>query len=164
MRAVIQRVSSASVKVDGKTVGEIQQGLAVLLGVMEGDGEAEAAYLAKKLTELRIFTDENDKMNLSVQDIDGGILILSQFTLGADCSHGRRPSFTRAARPETAEALYLRFIREVRDRFPGPVETGVFGADMKFSLVNDGPVTILFDTDEMRSGSSAPHTPNSAIV
>ncbi len=149
MRAVIQRVLEASVTVDGQVTGQIGQGLAVLLGVMEDDTEAEAVFLAKKLCELRIFTDENDKMNLSVQDVKGGILIVSQFTLGADCSHGRRPSFVRAARPEAAERLYDFFTQCVKEQFAGPVERGVFGADMAFRLHNDGPVTILFDTDEM---------------
>ena len=150
MRAVIQRVAEASVAVEGKITGQIEKGLAVLLGVMEGDGPAEADLCAKKLVELRIFEDENEKMNLSVSDMGGGILILSQFTLGADCSHGRRPSFIRAARPEQAIPLYERFIKSVKERFSGPVETGVFGADMKFRLLNDGPVTILFDTDEWK--------------
>lgn len=149
MRAVIQRVTEASVTVDGKITGQIGHGLAVLLGVMEGDTEAQAEFLAKKLCELRIFTDENDKMNRSVQDVQGGILVISQFTLAADCSHGRRPSFIRAARPEQAIPLYEHFIACCREYQSGPVETGIFGADMAFRLCNDGPVTILFDTDEM---------------
>lgn len=150
MRAVIQRVSEASVTVEGAVAGQIGTGLAVLLGILEGDGPAETELCAKKLVELRIFEDENEKMNLSVSDVKGGILILSQFTLGADCSHGRRPSFIRAARPEQAVPLYEHFIAAVRERFSGPVETGIFGADMKFRLLNDGPVTILFDTDEWK--------------
>lgn len=149
MRAVIQRVAEASVIVDGKITGKIQKGLAVLLGVMEGDTKAQAEFLAKKLCELRIFTDEADKMNLSVSDISGSVLIISQFTLGADCSHGRRPSFIRAARPEEARTLYEYFVDCVRKKFDGSVETGVFGAHMEFHLVNDGPVTIWFDTEEM---------------
>ena len=149
MKAVIQRVREASVTVEGQITGQIQQGLAVLLGVMDGDGPAEAEFLAKKLVELRIFVDENDKMNRSVADVDGGILVISQFTLGADCSHGRRPSFIRAARPEIARELYEHFLECVRGQFHGPVGTGVFGAHMDFRLWNDGPVTILFDTDEM---------------
>lgn len=150
MRLLIQRVSHASVTVDGRVTGEIEQGLAVLLGVMEGDTEAEAELLAKKLVELRIFTDENDKMNLSVSDVNGGILIISQFTLGADCSHGRRPSFIAAARPETAIPLYERFIECVKERFDGPVGTGVFGAHMEFELCNSGPVTIWMDTEDWK--------------
>ena len=154
MRAVIQRVSRASVTVDGTVTGRIGAGLAVLLGVMEGDTAAEAELFAKKITQLRIFTDADDKMNLSVTDIAGGILIVSQFTLGADCSHGRRPSFIRAARPETAVPLYEYFIACVRDLFAGPVETGIFGADMQFELCNDGPVTIWMDTQEWKNDKS----------
>lgn len=150
MRILIQRVSRASVKVDGEVTGEIGQGLAVLLGVMEGDTRAEAELLAKKLVELRIFTDENDKMNRSVTDVGGGILVISQFTLGADCSHGRRPSFIQAARPETAIPLYEYFLDCVRERFSGPVGTGVFGAHMEFELCNSGPVTIWMDTEDWK--------------
>ena len=149
MRAVIQRVREASVTVEGRVTGQIGQGLAVLLGVLEGDPREEAACLARKLVELRIFTDEADKMNRSVTDVGGGVLVISQFTLGADCSHGRRPSFIRAARPDAANELYEYFLECVRSQFSGPVETGVFGAHMDFRLWNDGPVTILFDTAEM---------------
>ena len=149
MRALIQRVSYARVSVDGKVTGEIGEGLAVLLGVMEGDSEKQAEFLAGKLCGLRIFTDENDKMNRSVSDVGGGILIISQFTLGADCSHGRRPSFIKAARPEAAEHLYEYFVECVKGQFDGPVGTGVFGAHMEFELLNNGPVTIWFDSDEM---------------
>lgn len=149
MKAVIQRVASASVTVEGAVTGQIDRGLAVLLGVMEGDTRAEAELLAKKLVELRIFTDANDRMNLSVTDVGGGILVISQFTLGADCSHGRRPSFIRAARPECAKELYEYFVACVKERFSGPVGTGLFGAHMELRLLNDGPVTILFDTDEL---------------
>ena len=149
MRAVIQRVREASVTVEGRVTGQIGQGLAVLLGVLEGDTREEAAFLARKLVELRIFTDEADKMNRSVTDVGGGVLVISQFTLGADCSHGRRPSFIRAARPDAANELYEYFLECVRSQSSGPVETGVFGAHMDFRLWNDGPVTILFDTAEM---------------
>lgn len=149
MRAVIQRVEKASVTANGKFNGEIGKGLAVLLGVMEGDTEKEAEFLAKKLTELRIFTDENDKMNLSVQDVGGEILIISQFTLGADCSHGRRPSFINSAKPPVANELYEHFVKSVDSIMGVPSKTGVFGASMKFELINDGPVTIIFDTVEM---------------
>lgn len=150
MRAVIQRVKNASVEIDGKVNGEISNGLAVLLGVMESDTKKHADFLAKKLVELRIFTDDNDKMNLSVKDINGEILIISQFTLGADCSHGRRPSFIKAAKPPIANELYEYFVDQVKLLQNNDVQTGIFGADMKFSLLNDGPVTIIFDTDEMR--------------
>lgn len=149
MRAVIQRVTEASVTVDKTVTGQIQTGLAVLLGVVEGDTPAQAELLAKKTCELRIFTDAADKMNLSVQDVGGGILVVSQFTLAADCSHGRRPSFIRAARPDVAIPLYEYFVDCCRRFQPGPVETGIFGADMAFRLCNDGPVTIWLDTDEM---------------
>lgn len=149
MRAVIQRVREASVTVEGRVTGQIGQGLAVLLGVLEGDTREEAAFLARKLVELRIFTDEADKMNRSVTDVGGGVLVISQFTLGADCSHGRRPSFIRAARPDVANELYEYFLECVRSQFSGPVKTGIFGAHMDFRLWNDGPVTILFDTAEM---------------
>lgn len=148
MRAVLQRVSRASVVIDGAVHGAIGAGLLILLGVCEGDTEAQADYLADKCVGLRIFTDENDKMNLSVGDIGGSLLIISQFTLYGDCKKGKRPSFIRAARPETAIPLYEHFV--ARCRASGlPVETGTFGADMKVELLNDGPVTIIMDTDEM---------------
>lgn len=149
MRAVIQRVSRASVEIEGKINGEIGNGLAVLLGVMEGDTKNHAQFLAKKLVELRIFTDENDKMNLSVKDVNGEVLVISQFTLGADCSHGRRPSFINAAKPAVATEIYDYFVEQVKLLQNNNVQTGIFGADMKFSLLNDGPVTIIFDTNEM---------------
>ena len=149
MKAVIQRVREASVTVDGRIVGQIGSGLAVLLGVVQGDTQAQADILAKKIVELRIFTDEQDKMNRSLLDIGGQALVVSQFTLAADCSHGRRPSFTLAARPEQARALYESFVSRVQQLCGQPVETGVFGADMAFALVNDGPVTICLDTDEL---------------
>ncbi len=149
MKAVIQRVREASVTVDGRVVGQIGSGLAVLLGVVQGDTQAQADILAKKIVELRIFTDEQDKMNRSLLDIGGQALVVSQFTLAADCSHGRRPSFTLAARPEQARALYESFVSRVQQLCGQPVETGVFGADMAFALVNDGPVTICLDTDEL---------------
>ena len=145
MRGVIQRVSAASVTVDGETVGEISSGLAVLVGVEEGDTEADANALADKLVGLRIFADEEGKMNRSVADIGGAMLIVSQFTLLADVRKGRRPSFVRAAQPDVADPL----VRVVADRVAGhglPVETGEFGAHMHVSLVNDGPVTILVET------------------
>lgn len=149
MRALIQRVSRASVTIDGAVHGAIGRGFLVLLGVTEGDTEADARYLADKCVGLRVFTDENDKMNLSLADVGGGLLIVSQFTLYGDCSHGRRPSFTAAARPDTAIPLYEAFVARCRESGL-PVETGEFGADMKVELLNDGPVTLWMDTAEMR--------------
>lgn len=149
MRAIIQRVAHASVTIDGAVHGKIGPGLLILLGVSEDDAEEDARYLADKCAGLRIFTDENDKMNLSAADIGGGLLVISQFTLYGDCRRGKRPSFVRAARPEKAILLYEAFL--ARCRASGlPVETGEFGADMKVELLNDGPVTILMDTDEMK--------------
>ena len=148
MRAVIQRVSSASVSIGGRTVGAVGTGFLILLGVTHGDGEREADYLAAKCAALRVFRDSEDKMNLSLKDVGGGALVVSQFTLYGDCRKGNRPAFVAAARPETAAPLYQRFIQKLREAGV-PVETGEFGADMEVSLCNDGPVTILMDTDEM---------------
>lgn len=145
MRAVLQRVSSAAVVVEGQTVGEIGPGLLVLLGVEGGDGEADAVSLADKTAQLRIFEDSGGKMNLSVADVRGGLLVVSQFTLLADCRQGRRPSFTGAAPPEEANRLYERFIARLREQGL-PVATGIFQASMEVRLVNQGPVTILLDT------------------
>lgn len=150
MRALLQRVLKADVSVNGATAGKIGQGLLVLLGVMEGDGEDETRYLADRVCGLRIFEDENGRMNKSVLDIDGEVLVVSQFTLAADASHGRRPSFISAAKPDAANALYEQFAAEISAIMQKPAPTGVFGADMKVSLVNDGPVTIWLDTEEMR--------------
>lgn len=147
MRAVIQRVTSASVKVDGKVVGKIGHGFLVLLGVMEGDTKAHAELMAAKTANLRIFCDENDKMNQSVLDIDGEILVVSQFTLCADVKKGNRPSFTPSAAPEDANRLYEYYMDCLKQNGVRTVEHGIFAADMEVSLVNDGPVTILFDTD-----------------
>lgn len=147
MKAVIQRVSRASVTVDGAAVGEIGRGYLILLGVMNGDRAEEAALLAKKCAELRVNEDENGKMNRSLLDIGGEALVVSQFTLCADVSHGRRPSFTPSAPPQEAERLYLLFCSELQKNGVKNVQTGEFGADMQVSLVNDGPVTILYDTD-----------------
>ena len=155
MKAVIQRVSSSSVCVDGETVAQIGNGYLLLLGVVEGDTEKEMKLLASKTAGLRIFTDENGKMNLSVLDVGGEILVVSQFTLCADVSHGRRPSFTPSAAPETAERLYLAFCEELKSLGVKAVRHGVFGADMKVSLLNDGPVTILFDTDLWKKEAKA---------
>lgn len=146
MRIVVQRVREARVEIAGETVGRIGQGLLLLVGIAEGDTVAEVELLAKKVAQLRIFADEAGKMNRSVQNIEGGVLSVSQFTLYGDCRKGNRPSFVNAARPETAEPLYDTLNQLLRTQYGLPVETGRFGADMQVSLVNDGPVTILMDT------------------
>lgn len=151
MRALIQRVARASVTIDGAVHGSIGQGFLVLLGITDGDTADDAVYLADKVVRLRVFTDEDDKMNRSLADVGGGILIVSQFTLYGDCKKGNRPSFTAAARPETAIPLYEAFIARCRESGL-PVETGEFGADMKVDLLNDGPVTLWMDTAQMRCG------------
>ena len=148
MKAVIQRVSEASVTVDGKIMGQIGKGFLVLLGVMNEDTEKETELLAKKVAEIRIFTDENDKMNLSLSQVDGEVLAVSQFTLCADIRKGRRPSFIPSAPPERANRLYELFCDELLKNGVRNVEKGVFGADMKVSLLNDGPVTIVMNTDD----------------
>ena len=145
MRAVIQRVSEASVSVDQQTVGAIGQGLMVLLGVAQGDTSQEAKSLAEKTAGLRIFEDDAGKMNRSVEDINGSLLVVSQFTLLGDCRKGRRPGFTDAAPPELADQLYEEYVAALRSRGLD-VATGVFRADMQVALVNDGPVTMLLDS------------------
>ena len=144
MRALIQRVSEASVTVDGEVIGEIGPGLLILVCAMQGDTDAQADKLATKIAKLRIFKDEADKMNLSLLDTGGGALVVSQFTLAADTSRGNRPGFSTAAPPEEGERLYEYFARAVAEQGI-PVATGRFGADMAVSLVNDGPVTIWMD-------------------
>lgn len=152
MRALIQRVAEASVTVDGRTVAAIGRGFLVLLGVTHSDGEAEAAWLARKVAGLRVFDDAEGKMNLSLADVGGAVLVVSQFTLYGDVRRGRRPSFTAAARPEHAEPLCDRFVELLRAEGL-PVAVGVFGALMQVRLVNDGPVTLWLDTAElMREG------------
>ena len=148
MRAVLQRVRRASVTIDQETVGEIGNGILLLLGISERDGKEEVAYLAEKCVGLRIFEDSEGKMNRSLADVGGKMLIVSQFTLYADCKKGKRPSFTGAARPEHAIPLYESFVETVEEKGIN-VQTGVFGADMLVSLENDGPVTILLDTEEI---------------
>lgn len=150
MKAVIQRVLKAKVTVDGEITGEISQGFLVLLGVQVGDTEDDMKLLAKKTAGMRIFTDENDKMNLSLDQIDGEVLVVSQFTLCADTSHGRRPSFISSAKPEIANDLYIKYCQELRELGIKKVATGIFGADMKVELINDGPVTIIMDTNEWK--------------
>lgn len=147
MRAVVQRVTKSSVCVDGELKGSIQKGFNVLLGVMQGDTEAEARVLADKITKLRVFEDAEGKMNLSVTDIDGEILCISQFTLCADLKKGNRPSFFPSAPPEEAKALYDKFCVMLSENGIKKVDKGVFGADMKVEISNDGPVTIIMDTD-----------------
>ena len=147
MKIVVQRVKNAKVDVEGKTVGKIDTGFLVLLGVTHEDSEEQADYLAKKLCNLRVFTDENDKMNLSLKDVNGKLLIVSQFTLYADCTGGNRPSFTNAAKPDKAEKLYEYFCKQCEEKYNIEVEKGIFGADMKVELLNDGPVTIIMERD-----------------
>ena len=149
MRAVLQRITSAQVKIEGEIKGECQQGFLVLLGVKQGDTEKEADFLANKVANLRIFSDENDKMNLSLLDIEGEALVISNFTLYADCSHGRRPNFLNAEKPQKANELYEYFCTRLKEQGVKSVEKGEFGADMKVSLLNDGPVTIILDTEEI---------------
>jgi D-aminoacyl-tRNA deacylase len=146
MRIVIQRVSEAKVKIDGNTVGEIKKGLLVFLGIEHVDAEMDADYLIQKLIHLRIFGDDEGKMNLSVSDISGNLLIVSQFTLFADTKKGNRPSFIRSARPEQAIPLYDYFLSQLNKSFSGKIEKGVFGANMQVELINDGPVTIILDS------------------
>lgn len=150
MKAVIQRVTGASVTVDGKTVGKIGQGYLVLLGVMEDDSEYDAEIMAKKTAALRIFTDSEDKMNMGLLDIGGDVLAVSQFTLCADVKKGNRPSFTHSAPSDRANALYELYCKKLFENGVRKVEKGVFGADMQVSLVNDGPVTILYDSEIWR--------------
>ena len=149
MRALIQRVSHASVTVEGECVGKIEKGLLVLLGVGPQDTEKQADFLAEKCANLRTFVDENDKMNLSLLDIGGEMLVVSQFTLYADCRKGRRPSFVNAAAPAEADRLYEYFQQSVKNAGVAKVEHGKFGASMQVELLNNGPVTIMLDTDEI---------------
>ena len=146
MKLVVQRVKHAEVKVEGNSIGKIGKGFLVLLGVKNNDTEKEVDYLVKKLCKLRIFEDENEKMNLGLKDVEGELLIVSQFTLYADCTAGNRPSFIEAARPEKAEKLYEYFCKECENK-DIKVEKGKFGADMKVELLNDGPVTILLEKE-----------------
>ncbi len=150
MRVVLQRVSNCTVVIDGNTNADIVNGFLLLLGVKDGDTEQEAVKLARKISGLRIFTDENDKMNLSLADIGGSVVVVSNFTLYADCSHGRRPSFIKAARPEISEPLYEFFCEKLREFGINDVQTGEFGADMKVSLCNDGPVTLVIDSEDLK--------------
>ncbi len=148
MRAVVQRVSRASVTVDGAVVGQIERGLLVLVGAAEGDAVADADALARKVAGLRVFPDADGKMNLDVQQVGGAVLAVSQFTLLGDCRKGRRPSFVGAARPEVASPLFDRYVEATR-ALGLRCETGIFQADMKVELLNDGPVTLLIDTGKL---------------
>ena len=150
MKAILQRVTAAKVEVDSKTVGEIGTGFLILLGVENGDTEKEADALAAKIAGLRIFTDENDKMNLALADVNGSVLVISNFTLCADCSHGSRPNFMAAARPDTADPLDEYFFKTMNNTGIERVEKGIYGAEMKDSLVNDGPVTIEINTKDLK--------------
>lgn len=149
MRVVLQRCSRAEVRIDGDIVGQIGKGFLLLVGVTDGDTMVQADLLAKKVAQMRVFEDTEGKMNLGLKEVDGAILSISQFTLYADCKKGNRPSFIRAARPETAEPLYDYFNEKLRTEYGLQVETGRFGADMKVDFINDGPVTILLDTNEL---------------
>ena len=146
MRVVLQRVSSASVTVEDKTVGEIQKGILVLVGIEDTDTQEDIDWLVTKITQLRIFGDENEIMNLSVEEVKGDLLVVSQFTLHAATKKGNRPSYIKAARPEVAIPLYEKFVTALEHKLSKKVPTGIFGADMKVALLNDGPVTIVIDS------------------
>jgi len=146
MRIVLQRVSSASVTVDGNKTADIQKGLLVLVGIEDADAQEDIDWLVGKIIKMRIFGDENDVMNCSVQDIDGEIIVVSQFTLHASTKKGNRPSYIKASKPEFAIPMYENFVKSLEKEFNKKVQTGIFGADMKVSLLNDGPVTILIDS------------------
>ena len=145
MRAVIQRVLESKLEIEGKEYSKIKEGFLVLLGITHEDTEKEMKVLAEKITNLRVFRDENDKMNLSIKDVGGSLHIVSQFTLYADCHHGNRPSFTDAAKQDFANELYEKFVKYCSEDLNMDVSTGVFGADMKITLVNNGPVTIILE-------------------
>lgn len=149
MKAVVQRVTKASVSIDGRVKGEINQGLMILLGVKDGDTKAQAELLAGKIAGLRIFTDEQDKMNLSVLDVGGEALVVSNFTLYGDCKKGKRPSYIGAARPDVADPLYTYFVECLAQAGVKRLATGEFGADMQVLIQNDGPVTLILDTEEI---------------
>lgn len=146
MKIVLQRVSEASVTVDGKKTADIQKGLLVLVGIEDADTQEDIDWLAGKIVKMRIFGDENDIMNCSVQDIDGDIIVVSQFTLHASTKKGNRPSYIKAAKPDFAIPMYEKFVEVLENEFQKKIQTGIFGADMKVNLLNDGPVTILMDS------------------
>jgi len=146
MKAILQRVSQAAVIIDGETIGQIDKGLLILLGIAPEDGQQDGEYLIQKITQMRIFSDENGKMNRSVLDMQGEILVVSQFTLFADTKKGNRPSFIKSAPPQEAKEKYLQWVEMLKAMYPFKIATGEFGADMKVSLINDGPVTISIDS------------------
>ena len=148
MKVVIQRVSSASVHVDSKLIAEIQKGLLILVGIEDADTQEDINWLCQKITNLRIFGDENDVMNLSVKDINGEIIVVSQFTLHASTKKGNRPSYLKASKPEVAIPMYENFVSQMEKELGKKVQTGIFGADMKVALLNDGPVTIVMDSKD----------------
>ncbi|MCD8158839.1 MAG: D-tyrosyl-tRNA(Tyr) deacylase [Clostridiales bacterium] len=151
MRVVLQRVKYSSVKIEGKIVGKTENGLLALIGMNKGDSKAVFDKMLDKITNLRIFEDEKGKMNLSVRDIDGGILAVPNFTLYSNCRHGRRPDFAAGAKPDEAKKSFEEFVSLLKSSFPN-TETGVFGADMQIELLNDGPITIILDSDELMGG------------
>lgn len=146
MKTVIQRVAEASVAVDNKTVAEIQKGLLVLVGIEDADNQEDIDWLAGKIANIRIFNDENGVMNLSIKDVNGDVIVVSQFTLHAATKKGNRPSYIKASKPEIAIPLYEKFVQQLEKQLGKKVQTGIFGADMKVSLLNDGPVTIMIDS------------------
>lgn len=146
MKTVIQRVSSASVTIDSKIVAEIQKGLLVLVGIEDADSQEDIDWLCQKIANLRIFGDENEVMNLSVKDIDGDVIVVSQFTLHASTKKGNRPSYIKASKPDVAIPMYENFVKQLENELGKKVQTGIFGADMKVLLLNDGPVTIIIDS------------------
>ena len=150
MKIVLQCCTSGSVTVEGRVTGSVERGYVALLGITVEDTEAEARLLAEKVVGLRVFEDESGKLNRSLMDIGGGMLVISNFTLCADARHGRRPSYTRAARPEAAEPLYEYFVSYLRSLGVSRVETGIFGADMSVNICNSGPITLVLDTDELK--------------
>lgn len=150
MKIVLQCCTSGSVTVEGRITGSVERGYVALLGITVEDTEAEARLLAEKVVGLRVFEDESGKLNRSLMDIGGGMLVISNFTLCADARHGRRPSYTRAARPEAAEPLYEYFVSYLRSLGVSRVETGIFGADMSVNICNSGPITLVLDTDELK--------------
>lgn len=149
MRAVVQRVKRAQVSVEGSITGKIEKGILVLLGVGENDEIEDLEYMAKKIINLRIFEDNEDKMNLSVLDVGGNVLVISQFTLYGDCRKGNRPSYSKAARPDIAKEYYDRFIEYIKDNYKIKVESGIFQASMEVDFINDGPVTLMLDSKKI---------------
>ena len=155
MKVVLQRVRSARVRIEGRTVGEIARGLLILVGIGEGDTAADGQWLAEKIVSLRVFSDSAGQMNRSVREIEGGILVVSQFTLYAHTRKGTRPSFNEAAKPEVARPVYERFLQQLASTHGQPIAAGEFGADMQVELINDGPVTIIIDSPPENTGAGS---------